>query len=118
MSVVYNINDINNINIEDVEHVNTEKYLQGDRIPIKDIFEKEIIVTGFKVLPSKYSDRYAYIQFFKKEDKTRKIYVIQTGSQVLIEQCEERVDENDIFQIFIGKIVSIKNGNKKYYAFR
>lgn len=118
MNTLYTNENINEINIENIKHVNIENYLQGEKVKINTLFGEDIVVTGFKVSPSKFEGDCAYIQFFKTKEEPRKLYVLQTGSKTLIEQCNEQVDNNGVFQLFTARIINVNKNGKNYYAFR
>lgn len=86
-----------------------EDILEGDKKKINDIVNKEIIVRGYSINDSKYSDnqsgKYLTLQF--EIDKVK--YIVFTGSEVLIEQIEKYKDEIPFLTI-IRKI-------NKYYSF-
>jgi len=83
--------------------------LEGDKAKLKDILNKEITVTGYKIKKSNYTktsgDQYLTLQFKINGDK--KIFF--TGSGVLIEQVEKYADKIP----FITTVIKID----KYYTF-
>lgn len=69
--------------------------LEGDKVRIDEIINKEVTITGFDVKASRFkknnSGKYITIQFTKpdKEDPN----VVFTGSDVLIDQLEKYQEE-------------------------
>lgn len=62
--------------------------LEGAKMKLDNLINKEIMVTGFKIRNSKFKDgsnRCLTLQF--ELDKTR--YVVFSGSSILIEQMEK-----------------------------
>ena len=86
-----------------------EGILDGDKKKIDDIVNNEIIIRGYSIKDSKYSDNqngeYLTLQFEIGEIK----YVVFTGSKVLIDQIEKYKDE-------IPFLTTIRKINK-YYSF-
>lgn len=86
-----------------------EGILEGDKKKIDDIVNSEVVVKGYSVKDSKYSDnqngKYLTLQF--EIDKIK--YVTFTGSKVLIDQIEKYKDE-------IPFLTTIRKINK-YYSF-
>jgi len=86
-----------------------EKALEGSKIRIDDVINKEILVTGFKLRDSKYN----------KEDKSKCLtlqfemdgsnWIVFTGSNVLIDLVERYKKE-------IPFLTTIKKINR-YYTF-
>jgi hypothetical protein len=70
-----------------------EKPLDGSKLKIDDVINREILVTGFKIKESKYkkdsSSRCLTLQFEMEDTK----HIIFTGSNVLIDQIEKYNDE-------------------------
>lgn len=59
--------------------------LDGAKLKLADILNKEILVTGFRVKNSKYNATSCLtIQFLMGEER----HVAFTGSQVLLDQCK------------------------------
>lgn len=81
--------------------------LDGNKMKIKEILNKEILVTGFQINPSKFdhTDNCLTLQFKLDEEN----HVIFSGSQVLIDQIEKYQDK-------IPFLTTIKKINK-YFAF-
>lgn len=85
--------------------------LDGPKLPIDDVTNRDMVVTGYKIAKSKYGKNTSgmcltlQFQFVGCDDKN----VIFTGSDVLIEQME-RYGEEVPFQTVIRKI-------DKYYTF-
>lgn len=85
--------------------------LEGEKMRIDDVINKEVIVCSYKISKSKFSEnkagRYVTIQLrFGQDDNPR---VVFTGSEVLAGQCE-KYQENIPFVTTIKKI-------NKYYTF-
>ena len=78
--------------------------LEGDKVKINDILNKEIEVTGYNIKQSQYKEKdYLTLQF--KIDGNLKI--LFTGSGVLINQLEKYENE-------IPFVTEIKKINKYY----
>ena len=84
-----------------------EKPLDGEKIKIDDILNKEIIIKNFTVHNSKFEGKgkYAKVQI-ETEGVTK---VIFTGSEVIANQCEK-------YEKQMPFIATIKKINK-YYTF-
>ena len=86
-----------------------EETLDGGKIKITDMLNREIIVTGYKVTESKFSksnsERCLKLQFELENKK----YVMFTGSDVLIDQIIK-------YQQHIPFITTITKIDK-YYSF-
>ncbi len=85
--------------------------LEGDKMRIDDVINKEVIVCSFKISQSKFSEnkagKYVTIQIKFGENDNPK--VIFTGSEVLAGQCQ-KYENNIPFVTVIKKI-------NKYYTF-
>jgi len=82
-----------------------ENILDGDKIKIDGVLNKEITITNFSIKSSKHnSGKYLTLQI--EFDNER--YVIFTGSEVLIKQIEKYKDEIP-FTTILRKI-------NKYYS--
>ncbi len=85
--------------------------LEGEKLKLDDIINKQIIVYDYKVSKSKYQDngdgQYVTIQIREGEDQP--LQVLFTGSKVLREQCEAYSDK-------MPYITTIKKINQ-YYTF-
>ena len=81
--------------------------LDGGKKKIKDIVDIKILVSNYKIKPSKQKENsfYATIQF--KIDEVK--YIFFTGSEVLIDQIEKYKDHLPFY-------TQIKKVNK-YYTF-
>jgi hypothetical protein len=84
--------------------------LEGDKMKIDSILNKEIIIIGARISTSKYNRNatreYLTLQFkFPEDDKP---HVIFTGSSVLISQIKDYKDEMP----FESKIIKIN----RYYT--
>jgi len=83
-----------------------EEILDGDKIRLDDILNKEVAIIGSSVKSSKLKDgKYLTLQI----EKDGKKYVMFTGSSVLIDQTENYKNEMP----FIATIRKIN----KYYSF-
>lgn len=83
-----------------------EQTLDGDKVKLDDVLNKEIVVTGYVITKSKYKssgDMCLKLQF--EVDGAR--YILFTGSNVLINQIERYHDE-------IPFITTIKKVDKFY----
>lgn len=68
----------------------TDESLIGEKIQIEKILNKKVLITKYRTSKSKFKEsNYTTIQF-KYEDK---LYVIFTGSDVLIRQLEKYKDK-------------------------
>ena len=64
--------------------------LDGKKLYIKDIIEKEILITAFRVLNGKYKTKHCLqIQFELDSEKC----VVFSGSDVILKQLEEYKDK-------------------------
>lgn len=70
-----------------------ENIIEGEKLKIANILNKEIMVIGYKIRNSRYaksnSERCLSLQFELNDTK----YVAFTGSNVLIDQIEKYKDE-------------------------
>jgi len=86
-----------------------ENVLDGEKMGIDNILNKEILILGYSIKNSRYSDngngKYLTLQIEKESKK----YVIFTGSEVLIDQIEKYNSE-------IPFLTTIRKINK-YYSF-
>lgn len=67
-----------------------EKPIEGEKVSITNILNKEIVITKYKVRNSKYKDRCdkrATVQLYEESDERKRIFF--TGSAVIIEQLEK-----------------------------
>lgn len=83
-----------------------EQTLDGDKVKLDDVLNKEIVVTGYVVTKSKYKssgDMCLKLQF----EVDGAMYILFTGSNVLINQIERYHDE-------IPFITTIKKVDKFY----
>lgn len=81
------------------------KPLDGDKLKIAEVIDREIEIIGFKISPSKYHERNVLtLQFNLNNDK----YIIFTGSVVIMSQVEKYKNELP-FMATIRKI-------NKYYT--
>jgi hypothetical protein len=88
----------------------SRKMFIGDKIKINRLMNREIVVNGFEVRPSKYPDKGvdALILQIEFEGESR---IVFTGSKVLIDQITQ-VGSDDI----PFKTIIVKNG--EHYEFR
>lgn len=85
--------------------------LEGDKVKIDDIINREIVVCAYSLKGSKYSKnesgKYLTIQFYMPDNSTKRIFF--TGSDVLINQIE-KYKEHIPFCAVVKRI-------NKYYTF-
>lgn len=85
--------------------------LDGAKKKLDDILNRDLIICDCKITESKYTENgckdYAIIQF--KEQGKDELFVVFTGSKVLIDQCQKNKD-------MMPFIATIKKINK-YYTF-
>jgi len=89
-----------------------KKYsLDGEKISIKDVLDKQIIITNFKIGASRFQKECLTLQFcLNQQDWENKNYnILFTGSTVLISLLKE-YEKNIPFSAMIIK-------KKKYYTF-
>ena len=89
-----------------------EQNLQGKKVSINKLANKEIEVINYRLTSTKFSSNYAQIQFRLLSKDT--VFVTFTSSKVLIRQLTQYKDELP-FIAFI-KSGKSKNGNS-YYTF-
>lgn len=75
---------------------NDEKPLDGEKARIDNLLNRQIVLTRFKIRPSKYKDKSsdcATVQFWEYGDinQTRKIFF--TGSSVIIDMLKKYEDK-------------------------
>ncbi len=90
------------------DFANVTPQLEGDKVKIDNVLNKEIILTGYRIGKSKYGkdgDKYCRIQF--KESEEDNFHVVFTGSLVLIDQLGQ-ADGHFPF------LATIKKQNKYY----
>lgn len=83
------------------------KNLDGDRKRLDEVVGKEIVITGFRISKSKYTDQYTVIQFYFANDETETRYVYFTGSTVItdqIAQIGEKLEEGQYVKTVLKKI--------------
>ena len=83
------------------------RIMVGEKIKITEILGKEIMINGYKISDSKYEGKQLLTLQIKLDDIDR---VIFTGSNVLIDQCNQYEDE-------IPFITSVEKVNNKFYSF-
>lgn len=82
------------------------KPLEGDKVKLDEILDSELIVTGYKIVQSKFKEsRCLHLEIELAGEK----HVVFTGSEVLMRQIEKY--QNMI--PFATKIIK----NKRYYTF-
>lgn len=69
----------------------TRKVLDGDKVQINDLLNKEIVVCGFSVSTSKYKESTSCVkvQFYYADDEKENRRVFFSGSSVIKDQLEE-----------------------------
>lgn len=86
-----------------------ENIMEGDKLTIANILNKEIVIMNYRIKNSKYSksnsERCLSLQLELNKEK----FVVFTGSNVLIEQIEKYKDEIP----FLTTIIKID----KYFTF-
>lgn len=94
--------------------------LDGEKVRVDEILNKEIVVCGFKITASKYKDKgcgyCSKVQFYFVDDtnKTRKVFF--SGSGVVKEQLEEAkaaLDKTESPLLFKATVKKVGN----YYSF-
>ena len=81
-----------------------ESILDGEKVKIDDIINKEIKIIGYAIKDSKYKSKlYLTLQIIRENNK----YVIFTGSSVLIDQLEKYKNK-------IPFVATIRKNNKYY----
>ena len=86
----------------------SQHQLEGDKMPLDDVVNKEIIVTSFNISKSKFSNGDGLKLTLQFELKGVK-HILFTSSAVLRKQCEEYKDK-------IPFITTVKHIHK-YYTF-
>lgn len=92
------------VNFSDLVKV---KSLDGDKKRLDEIEGKEIIITGFRISKSRYTDQYTAIQFYYADDETETKYVYFTGSTVItdqVAQISEKLEEGQYVKTVLKKI--------------
>ena len=97
-----------------------KRTLDGEKVKIDDIINKEIIVTGYHVSTSKYkhkSGEYCTkVQFYFADDESKDTKVFFSGSTVIkdqIEDVEKKLKESDLPLLFQTTVKKVGN----YYSF-
>ena len=95
------------------------KVLDGDKIRIDDILNKEIVICGFQISTSKYKDKgcgYCIkVQFYYADDGTQTRRVFFSGSGVIKDQLEEAkrtLDKDSLPLLFEAMVKKVGN----YYS--
>lgn len=88
----------------------SRKMFVGDKIKINRVMNREIVVNGFEVRPSKYPDKGkdALVLQIEFEGESR---IVFTGSKILIDQVTQVADTDFPFRTTI-----VQNG--EHYEFR
>lgn len=88
-----------------------ETALEGEKVSIDDVINRELTVVGFRLAKSRYSKnesgKYATVQF---KDESGQLRIFFTGSDVIIDQLEKYKCELP----FVASIVKIN----RYYTFK
>ncbi len=87
--------------MEKFSEFNQEVALDGDKIPLSDVLNQEIIILNYRKSKSKKRENTEYITIQIEHDGKRR--VIFTGSEVLKNQLEKYKDHLP-FQTIIKKI--------------
>lgn len=88
-----------------------DKRLEGSKLKLRDIINKEILITGFSLAESKYNGdqsphkEYLTLEFEMEGEK----HIVFTGSEVLSQQIQ-KYKENIPFYVTIKQI-------DRYYSF-
>ena len=97
----------------------TNKVLDGDKVRIDDLLNKEIIVCNFQITTSKYKDKgcgYCIkVQFYYADDPTETKRVFFSGSGVIKDQLEEvkaALEKNQQPLLFKATVKKVAN----YYS--
>ena len=72
------------------DFADTHPQFEGERLNIQEIFNKEILIIGFRIGPSKYKGKNYLTLQFKMNGKK---YIIFVGSDPLMDQAQEGADE-------------------------
>jgi hypothetical protein len=84
----------------------TNTHLDGAKVKLESILDKEIVVHGYKVTDSRFkgegSDKCLTIQFSYPTSEER--FVIFTGSKVITDQLERNADGNMPFLAIIKRV--------------
>lgn len=98
--------------------ISERKSIDGDKVKIEDLLNKEIFVTDFQVTASKYKGNggnyCTKVQFYTADNEERRVFF--SGSEVIREQIEDmkkRLDEKEL--PFLFKTTLKRLGN--YYSF-
>ena len=87
------------------DFANTRPQFEGEKKNIAEILNKEILIIGFRISPSKYKGKnYLTLHFTMEGEK----YIVFVGSDPLMDQAQEGVDEMPY------RAVIVKRG--KYYT--
>lgn len=94
--------------------------LEGDKVRIDDILDREIIVTGAQISDSKYKNKgcrfCTKLQFYFLDDTDETKHVLFSGSDVIksqIDDVTEALEQKGLDFRFVTKIT--KQGN--FYSF-
>ena len=82
--------------MDEIPEFNTlveNKVIDGDKVRIDDILNKEIVVTAFHISTSKYKDKgcgyCVKVQFYYLDDTSKTKRIFFSGSGVIKDQLEE-----------------------------
>ena len=96
-----------------------DKALDGEKVRVDEILNKEIIVCGFKVTESKYKNKgcgyCSKVQFYFADDESKTRRVFFSGSGVIKEQLEEaaaELDKQGLQLLFTATVKKVGN----YYS--
>lgn len=108
------------MDIPNFEDYSDKKTLDGDKVKIDDILNQSVIVTGFKVMNSKYkqksSEYCTKVQFYYENDEKQERKVFFSGSSVIkeqIEDIEKKLSERELPLLFRATVKKVGN----YYSF-
>lgn len=109
---------VNNMDIPKFEDLSEKKTLDGDKVKIDEILNKEIIVTGYHVSTSKYKDKgcgfCSKVQFRYPNEEEKKVFF--SGSSVIkdqLEDMEKTLSEKNLPFLFQATMKKVGN----YYSF-
>lgn len=91
------------------EFAKEEEQLTGKKVNIDNILNQEIVILNYTVLKSKYDKNKTGKCLKLQISLNGEIYVVFTGSEVLLNQAEKYKD----YIPFISKIVKVN----RYYTF-
>lgn len=96
-----------------------KKVLDGDKVRVDDLLNREIVICGFNISTSKYKDKgcgYCIkVQFYYADDTTEERKVFFSGSSVIKDQLEEakgNLEKNGLPMLFKATVKKVGN----YYS--